>query len=103
MGPCAKEKEFFAAFFIVPADADGSFRYQTLLACLLSAHVIENLVVKREQCIRDDLFMQRIVLGLGARQEEIVSARQNCIEISARGKVQPLKIPEFIEQISPND
>jgi hypothetical protein len=64
---------------------------------------MENGVAVRDQCVRDDLLMGRVVFGLGAGQKEIVPAREQGTQIFFRLEVQPVKTAELIEEPSPDD
>src|SRR5437870_1804991 len=53
----------------VAADANRAQRSQPLLAGALAARVVEDLILKLQDDIRDQLLATRIILGIGTRHE----------------------------------
>ena len=49
------------------------------------------------------MFVRRIDLGVGARKKEIISTREERIEILLRLEVEAVKRPKFVEQAAPDD
>src|SRR6266446_1483480 len=90
-----KSKETGISVVQMSADSDRSLRDQPLLACLFSTHVRKNFVLKSEQHIWDYLFVRWILFRLVATQKEIVSARQDCVQIFFRLEVLSLKAAEL--------
>jgi len=60
---------------------------------LFSADVVSDFVLKRDERVRNDLFVRRIDLSFRAREKEIVSTREERIEIFLRLEVQTVKSP----------
>jgi len=50
-----------------------------------------------------DLFVRRIDLSFRAREKEIVSTREERIEIFLRLEVETVKSPKFVKQAAPDD
>src|SRR5256885_9195814 len=92
-----REKRFVGIVHVA-TDADGTFRHETLFAGFFPANVMEDGVAMRDQGIGNDLFMRRIVLGLGARQEKIVSAREQSAQVFLRLEIQAVEAAELVEQ-----
>ena len=57
----------------------------------------------RDERVRNDLLVGRIVFGLGARQKEIVSPREQCAQVFLGLEIQPVKTAELVEQTSRDD
>src|SRR5947208_16937065 len=64
IGLLIQGEERFVSLVHVTADSDGAFRNKPLLACFFPANVVEDLLLKREQRIRNDLFVSGIILSL---------------------------------------
>ena len=96
------EKRFIGIVH-VPTNPDRAFGHEALLAGLLPAHIMQDRVAMRDQRVRNDLFVGRIVLSLGAGQEEIISARENCLQVLLRLEVQPVEASELVEQAASNN
>jgi hypothetical protein len=64
---------------------------------------MQHRVPVRDDGIRNDLLVRRILLGLGAGEEKIVSARKKSIQVLLRLKVEPMKITQLLEETTPND
>src|SRR4029077_2943009 len=69
----------------------------------LSADVVSDFVLKRDERVRNDLFVRRIDLSFRAWKKEIVPTREERIEIFLRLEVEAVKSPKFIEQVAPDD
>jgi hypothetical protein len=87
----------------VTADSDRAFRDQALFAGFFAADVVSDFVLKRDERVRNDLFVGRIDLSFCAREKEILSTREKRIEIFLRLEVEAVKSPKFVEQAAPDD
>ena len=90
-------EERFVAFIHVTANADRAFRDEPLLACFLSADVVEDPILKREEHVGNDLLVSRIVLSLSTRKKEIIPARKKNVQVLLRPEVKPLKTPKLLK------
>ena len=79
------------------ANADRAFRDEPLLACFLSADVVEDPILKREEHVGNDLLVSRIVLSLSTRKKEIIAARKKQVQVLLRLEAKPLETPKLLK------
>src|SRR5437899_1285509 len=64
---------------------------------------MSDFVLKRDECVRNDLFVRRIDLSFRTREKEIVSTREERVEIFLWLEVETVKTAKLVEQAAPND
>jgi hypothetical protein len=64
---------------------------------------MQHRVAMGDERVGNDLLVGGIVFSLSPRQEKIVPAREQGLQVFLRLKIQAVKTAEFIEQTSPND
>src|SRR5438477_12971162 len=91
------EKRFVGVIHM-SANSDRTFRHQTLFAGFFTANIMEHAIPVSNDRVRYNLLVAGVMFRRGARQKEVIAAREKSSEISLWLEAQSLKSPEFVEQ-----
>ena len=87
----SKKRLFIIYVIDVSTNANRPFRYQTLLASFLAAHIMKNVFSISDHDIWDNLFEVWIGFSLGARLKAVVLLVKDCRQIAINVGAESLK------------
>jgi hypothetical protein len=103
VGGLIEMEKVFIGVIDVATDADGGFRYESLLAGFCSPCVVKDSIAVHENRVRNDLLERGVLFRRRSRNKKIVLFEKKSGKVILHSWAQALEASQFVKKISSYD